>query len=112
MVLLDLALLPFRRFGVLPFAGCKRAEQGGGGGMALAGQFLHDFFPCAGRGGGCAEREEARGAECVFHVKCFIKFVQCSDVPFGGEASEASSETFDKFTHLSIHVVPAMPGSS
>ena len=86
MVLLDLALLPFRRFGVLPFAGCKRAEQGGGGGMALAGQFLHDFFPCAGRGGGCAEREEARGAECVFHVKCFIKFVQCSDVPFGGRS--------------------------
>ena len=29
----------------------------------------------------------------------------------GDEASEASSETFDKFTHLSIHVVPAMPGS-
>ena len=86
LVLLDLALLPFRRFGVLSFAGCKRAEQGGGGGMALAGQFLHDFFPCAGRGGGCAEREEARGAECVFHVKCFIKFVQCSDVPFGGRS--------------------------
>ena len=111
LVLFDLALLPFRRFGVLSFAGRKRAEQGGGGGMALAGQFLYDFFPCAGRRCGCAKREKARGAECVFHVKCFIKFVQCSDVLLGNEAFELASEIFDKFTYLSIHIVPDILGS-
>ena len=110
LVLLDLALLPFRRFGVLPFAGRKRAVEGGGGGMAFAGQFLYDFFPCAGKRCGRTERDETRGAECVFHVKCFIKFVQCSDMLLGNGASGVASETFGKVVYFSVHDVPAMSG--
>ena len=56
LVLFDLALLTFQDFVLQFLAGRKRAKLGGGGGMAAAGKFLYDFFPCAGSRYGRTER--------------------------------------------------------